>query len=232
MAYKRKTPLPNQKPKILPAASPKSSDSGEPSEPEVVETNVEAHDLPDVTSSLIDRAKNKLVEMGQDSIDGGSVVTEDKPKSNWRKYSNKAKQDRSKAEFATLVSTVIILLVALWPAPDTVKPNELEVNALSEHLSNIVLRHFDLSGAITADVLDVIGIIAVTGTWLSRVGPELRALNKKEVTATRLSSGSVKGTPEKELDRSETPIEKLSPETKAYLDRLAAENESTSPNAY
>jgi hypothetical protein len=221
----------------------KAGDFGEPSEtplpvppaPELVQTNIQQHAKKE-PASLIDRAKAKLAEMGgEETADyAPAAPTDGKSKSNWRRYSQKAKTEKSKAELATLVSTVFVLLLALWPAPETVKPNPTEVDAFSEHFSSIILRHIDLSGAITGDVLDAIGLVAVLGSWLTRVGPELRIYNeqRRDERAAAIATGTETHKPLRKSSSkiieavSKTPIENVSPATKEYLDKLAAEESS------
>jgi hypothetical protein len=194
-----------------------------------VETVIEQHAEP-APQSFIDRAKSKLVEMGNAEVSGSPAA--EKPEPRWKRYQKGAKErlekEETKAELATLVSTIIVLLLAMWPAPDSVKPNQAETDGFSEHTCSIIVRHIDLSGKITGDVLDVIGLLAVIGSWLTRVGPELRAINEQNektkvvggVPTKALKSG--KTMPVQEV-RSKTPIEELSPATKSYLDELAKE---------
>jgi hypothetical protein len=108
------------------------------------------------------------------------------------------------------------------------------VDAFSEHFSSIILRHIDISGAITGDILDAVGLLAVIGSWLTRVGPELREYNelrKAERSELPDKPKLLKKSNSREAAQpveavSKTPIEKVSPATKEYLDRLAAEQES------
>jgi hypothetical protein len=248
MSYKPKpkSNLPQKKSqpeKVQPSQSQsqpaESSTFGEHSEaplPTVpVEVKVEQHAEPAPTS-LLDRAKAKLVEPYQEGASDNTAATTDKPKKDWRRYSKKYrndyKQESSKTELATLVSTILILVLATWPAPDEVKPNSTEVDAFSEHLSSIIVRHIDISGAITGDILDAVGLLAVIGSWLTRVGPQLRTLNEENakvkslgLTPTHTQKGKVVA--EVKEAPSKTPIENLSPATKEYLDKLAAENDNS-----
>lgn len=123
----------------------------------------------------MEKAREKLKDMAEGgNLSDSSVEENTEPR--WKKYARNRGQSKAKEEFSTLVSTLIVLATAAWNAPESVKPSKDEIAGVSEHLTGIILRHVDISSAITADVIDVIGILAISAVYISRVGPELRAL--------------------------------------------------------
>jgi hypothetical protein len=222
MPYKKKNPSPNPK---------SDSSSGAPSdpEPELVETEVQQHAAPSVASSFIDRAKNKLVEMGTGEASSFSEPVQ--PKSKWKNYAAGKKKKQNEEQFATLVTTIFVLTVSAWDVPETVKPIDDEIEALSSHLSGLILRHFPIADGMTEDAIDIIGILTVSVSYYHRVGPELRKLRGNNPPP---ASGPRPPTPPQPrggnhteyVEHVPTPIEAVSPTQKAFLDHVAAEVES------
>ncbi len=122
--------------------------------------------------SLIDKAKAKMQEYAND--DDGE--TEEKKKSRSAPGYIRPQQ---REELASLVSGLLILLIASSNVPDEVAPDTDEINGVSNHLVKILARHVDLSKAMTGDVLDIIGIIAIMSGWYTRVAPALSQMRKE-----------------------------------------------------
>lgn len=79
-----------------------------------------------------------------------------------------ADENDPQQELATLVSSVVVIIIATQHWPKEIEPNDDEVNGLSYHLTNIIFRHFPIKAGLSADFLDIIGILAVSASWYSR----------------------------------------------------------------
>lgn len=188
---------------------------------------VQPHSGKSADTSFMDRAKSKLAEMSE----GGDLYTpseaEPPAKKKWNKYTPKAKQEETRTEFATLVSTIVVLGVLAWKAPDSVKPNGEEINAVSYHLAGIITRHIDISSAMTKDVLDTIGILAVSASYLTRVSPEMKRLSGNDGSSNlppRPPSPSPFPLPPEpdEVDRADhSSMPNVSKDTSDFLDNLS-----------
>lgn len=121
-----------------------------------------------------------------------------------------------------LVVSVITLLVAVAKVPEQVKPNGDEINLFSEHLSGIMLRHLPINNKLSADALDVIGLIAVTASWYSRVHSDLRIEGRTEAKEPQPAT---QPQVRKNGHVPQTPIEVASPEAGNWLNNIAARSE-------
>lgn len=141
------------------------------------------------------------------------------PKKKWNKYSSKAKQEAARTELATLVSTLLVFGTLAWKAPETIKPNGDELNAVGFHLSGIIGRHIDISSVLTKDMLDVIGIMAVTAAYLSRINPEMKRLRGggNEPPPGPPRGPTIFTPPPPSGEEMEMPV---SPDTRAFLNRI------------
>ncbi len=151
-------------------------DSSVPSEPEEVEAILEEQDenvvemdleeQHETPRSLIDKARGIM----SNGISGAQEKfgTDGKQKRARKPWVSKEKRDEQSGRIATLVTSIFIMLVAGWQVPDELKPSEEEINAVSGFSTSILLRHVDISGRLTADVIDVIGIIGITAAYVTR----------------------------------------------------------------
>lgn len=208
-----------------PSASPGSS--GAPSEPEVIETQVETHEAgPD---SFIDQAKEKLKGIAAgDAVFTPPTSDATRGQSKGAKWYRGQKAKQKSADLADVVSTILIVLIALWAAPEAIKPNSDEVDSFSAHLCNIILRHIDIS--MSEDVVDLAGIVAVMGAYFVRVGPDLRKWNEeqKRVIASRPMNpppvpGYNDGSKPGEVVIEPSPIQRYSPDAAAFLGKVQNE---------
>ncbi len=189
------------------------SDYGVSSEldaPIAVETEVEAH--PDIGEvSFSERVNDKL--RGLVSGEPRDVVSEEVPKKKYSYYSKKQEKERQE-ELSTLLTTLLVILVTAVPAPDGIKPNENELGALSVRTASICFRHNWLTGKLSGDALDAIGILAVLASYWNRVKPELHRLQSVHAT----SKGQ--GISEEAYEQTEYPQQ---PEARIdpFLDSLA-----------
>ncbi len=203
---------------------PEKSISGERSDIEptleqVIPVEVEGHAPTEKT--LKERAAEKFSSMFS-TDDNISVVDADldgKPKR--RKGVPKAQRAETQQEFSTLVSSVFVVIFALSSWPDDIKPNDDEVDGVSIRITKILMRHVDISGKLTGDVLDIIGIIAIGSSWYARVSPmlkQLKAHNEKPVF--RAYDQAVNENTQSGSEAWVTPIEQASPEYKVWLDHI------------
>jgi len=131
------------------------------------------------------------------------------------KKSNKLVKS-SREDFAVLVVSVVTLLVTFAKIDERVKPNGDEINLFSEPLARILLRHLPINNKLSADALDIIGMMAATATWYARVHDVIPAAREAAPRAEARAE---------EVTRSNghiSPIEAVSPETGDWLNRVAA----------
>lgn len=124
----------------------------------------------------MEKAREKLRDLSEGGNLSEGGVAEETVEPRWKKYARNRGQNKAKEEFATLVSSLLVIASTAWNVPETIKPSKDEITGISTHLTGIILRHVDISNAMTADVIDVIGILAISGAYFSRVGPELKSL--------------------------------------------------------
>lgn len=97
-------------------------------------------------------------------MEGGTVEVDKPKKGSWKKYAN----GKQKEEVATLMASLLTLWVSSWRAPEEFRMTTEEIDAISTHGTNILLRHVNLSGKLTGDALDAIGIIATLSAYYAR----------------------------------------------------------------
>jgi hypothetical protein len=73
-----------------------------------------------------------------------------------------------------LVASILLLIVAASGMREEVKPNETEINGVSEHIVKIASRHVNIQNKLTGDMLDLFGLIAIFSGWYVRVAPALQ----------------------------------------------------------
>lgn len=128
------------------------------------------------------------------------------------------KKTAANDEFATLIISVLVLILSFSNIPETVKPNDSELRVLANHLSGLMLRHLPISSKFSQDSLDIIGILAVVSGWYARVAPALKQIQeegKAKSQPERISApAQVVKTPPAPAD----PIADLSPATSKFLE--------------
>jgi len=129
---------------------------------------------------------------------------------------------RAREDFAVLVVSVLTLLVTFAKIEESVKPNTDEINLFSDHLSGILLRHLPINKNLSADALDIIGMMAVTATWYSRV-KVLEPARTQPGPSQLAQPIPVKqnGHQPQQLD----PLEPFSPEAANWLNNIAIKSE-------
>lgn len=138
----------------------------DPVEEEQIEEEV---DFQEEGGSLVDRARgilNKGINVAQDKLKPESPAK--------KKWVSPEKRKAQEASVASLLTSMMVMLVAGWQVPDEIKPNEDELGAVSGFSTSILLRHVNISGRLTQDVMDGIGIIAVVASYLSRTNEARR----------------------------------------------------------
>lgn len=125
------------------------------------------------------------------------------------------KNKKSPEEFNTLVIAFVTLATSLTLS-EKIRPVENEITIFSNHLSGILARHLNISGKLSADALDIIGLVTVSSLYYARISPELknRKVNKEIPT-------QVNNIEEEKSVNNNSPIvsQFVSPETKAFLYR-------------
>ncbi len=129
------------------------------------------------SGSLIDRARgilNKGINTAQDKLKPDAPAK--------KKWVSPEKRKAQEASVASLLTSLFVMIVVSWQAPDELKPNEDELTAVSGFSTSILLRHVNISGRLTQDVMDGIGIVAVIASYLSRTAEARRnyALSRSE----------------------------------------------------
>jgi len=124
---------------------------------------------------------------------------------------------KSRDDFSVLVVSVVTLLVTFAKVEESVKPNGEEIDLFSNHLSGILLRHLPINNKLSADALDLIGIMAATATWYSRVHEDISA---GRIVAPRAEEQTT-NQPTRSNGRVTDPISAVSPEAGLFLDRVA-----------
>jgi hypothetical protein len=144
-----------------------------------------------------------------------ALKDDDSPKlSQSKKVTPKARED-----FSVLVVSVVTLLVTFAKVDERVKPNGDEINIFSEHISGIMLRHLPISNKMSADALDIIGLMAVTATWYSRVHADLNPGPVADRAQPQQTPVKANG------HKPQTPIEAASPQAGEWLNTIAARSE-------
>ncbi len=160
-------------------------------------------------SGLLDRARDNLTSDAPEP-----------PKSKWSKY----KASKNKNEVTTAISSLLVLFLASWKVPDELKPNEAETEAVSNYATRLLLRHVDLSGRLTADALDVIGIVAVLSGYYARTASNWREYRDLQA-ATVLDVPNVRQIdprprkPQEDKPTSNDPIGEIDPNAANFLNR-------------
>jgi hypothetical protein len=131
--------------------------------------------------------------------------------------------DREKvSEFATLISTGLTLIIAAINLPPDIAPNSEEVNAFSVPLTKLLLRHLPISGKLSDDMLDIIGMIGIISGYYMRIAPILKSTSgnpKKEIKKSELkSSPDIKPI-------SSDPVTLASPVAGAFLEEAGNGND-------
>lgn len=106
-------------------------------------------------------------------IDAAQTVPTETPTEKQKALKNAEKDSGLAADLPTILSSVITLVFsALGTAPE-IRPNNEEIGGLSYYGSRLLLRHIDLNSALTADTLDIIGILSISAGWYMRINPNL-----------------------------------------------------------
>jgi hypothetical protein len=157
MGRRKKNPSPP------PDVSELKSSAGQEN-PALVEEQIDDHEPPAEGmsfSGLLDRARDNLA----------TGITGEVPGKPRKKYIRPAQRD----EIGTVVASLLTLMISAWAVPSDLKPNDEEINALASPCTGIILRHVNLSGRLTGDVLDAIGILAVVSGYYARTASAWRA---------------------------------------------------------
>jgi len=91
-------------------------------------------------------------------------------KENDRKYRERKKNKVSAnaEDFSTIIVTLMTLAIAAFNVPDDIQPDNDEMQAFSIPATRLLLRHFPLANKLSADMLDVIGMISALSAYSMR----------------------------------------------------------------
>lgn len=146
------------------------------SDVEPVEEDINASQVEEEIESQ-DEARPSATSRARSILSSGINNVQDKlgtePRQR-KKWVSPAKRQEQEGNITTLVTSLIIMLVAGWKVPDELKPSEDEMTAVSGLSTSILLRHVNISGRLTQDVLDGIGIVAVVAMYITRTSSAWR----------------------------------------------------------
>jgi len=183
----------------------------------VLAVDIEGH-----TTSTSGESWAEKIKRSADSIGLFDDDTETRVETRGRK-----KKTAINDEFSTLVIAVLTLILSFSNMPDPLKPNQSELSMFSNHLTGILLRHLPISGKLSADSLDIIGIVAVCSGYYARIAPEIKNLKPGDTPPPPPPPTRPTGPTPQPKPVSIDPIEKISPATSQFLERVinkAAEN--------
>lgn len=134
-------------------------------------------------------------------------------------------------EFGTLIVSLLVLILSFSKMPEEIKPNDAELKVFASHLSGLLTRHLPISSKFSQDSLDIIGLIAVTSGWYARVSPVIKSIQAQPQPEKRIESPRPVEQNQPRQNPVIDPLEKLSPSTAEFLDRVikkASQNDATS----
>lgn len=148
---------------------------------------------------------NMLKRAGRNLRD--TLTDSDVPVKRGRKPNQTTRED-----FSLLVVSIITLVVTFWKVDQRVKPDSSEIEAFSNHLSGILIRHLPISNKLSADALDIIGMFAVLSGYYARI--QLLQQDQKPAGTIEAKSGNNGHIPQ-------TPLQELDPATFDAMNRVA-----------
>lgn len=95
-------------------------------------------------------------------------VTKPLSKNQRYKLNKKAKEAAKGEDFSTIIVTIMTLALSAWNVPDDLKPNDDELQAFSVPATRMLLRHVPITAKLSADALDVIGMIGAMSGYYAR----------------------------------------------------------------
>ena len=79
----------------------------------------------------------------------------------------------SQTDLANLLTSLLALVIASITIPDELKPNNEEQAGVSYYAVKILMRHFPASKMLSADMLDIIGLLSIVAGYTARIMPLL-----------------------------------------------------------
>ena len=92
----------------------------------------------------------------------------------------KAKQAANSDDFSAIIVTLLTLGLSAWAVPEILKPNEDELNAFSVPATRLLLRHVPLASKLSADALDLVGMIGALSGYSLRTRLEWAKYNEAQ----------------------------------------------------
>ncbi len=143
-----------------PVASAESDLNLNESSADEIDLNIEPNTTESDSESVgfMDRLKNITSGLASDEVE------EKKPAK---------KSKKTPDEFNALVVALITLGTSL-SIPEPYRPINDEIQIFSNHLSGILARHLSISGKLSADALDIMGLVVCTSMYYARISPQIK----------------------------------------------------------
>jgi hypothetical protein len=92
----------------------------------------------------------------------------------------------SDEDFSTIVITLLTLALSAWQPPADIKPNEDELQAFSVPVTRMLLRHIPIAKKMSADMVDIVGMIGAISAYYVRTGEAWKKYNEaRAIKATQ-----------------------------------------------
>jgi hypothetical protein len=138
--------------------------------------NVEIESQPSAESLPKEGFINKIAS----AADSVGLWDDDQTTTTKKDGRGRPSKTKSQDEFSSIVVIVLTLVLSLSNIPAEVKPNDSEIGVFSKHLTGIMIRHLPISGKLSADGLDIIGMLAIMSTWYARVQPVIKQIQDQK----------------------------------------------------
>lgn len=135
----------------------------ESANPETVETDVQEHS--EKSNDFLKRAAANL----------GGLTEKKLSKTQKWKNSKKAREE----DFSSQIVTLLILVISSLNMPDEVKPNDEEIQAFSVPATKLLLRNVNVTGKLSQNALDAIGMVAALSAYYVRTSSAWRKVNEE-----------------------------------------------------
>jgi hypothetical protein len=166
---------PKMKIKTLPKRPQSEKDSDSDSS---IGIEIEEHTPPAKKSgffaSVIDNAKESLADLAPDDDPQPVKRGRGRPRKEAAVEPVDMQQD-----FTNMLAGVLALVVTAVNLPPEVQPDSDELKGVSYYAVRILIRHFPINNAMSADALDTLGILSILSAWYMRVAPFLIKTSKK-----------------------------------------------------
>lgn len=160
-----------KKPKKLPPLPPNENEKDFDSEVDEIPVTIQSHKTEPKKgffAGIIENAKETIEDSGPE------VQTPKRGRGRPKKDQPVDMQE----DFTNLLAGLLAFGLAAAKMPPEVSPDETELTGVSHYAVRILLRHFPLNNAMSADTLDLIGIFSILASWYTRVAPYMAQTKK------------------------------------------------------